>query len=144
MGDRILVPVDGSTPSERAATYAAEQFPDAEIVLLFVMDPIAEYSRQRAFPGYRDADEFSSERDKADHVFETIRAELPGDPTVETEVMAGKPERAIVDYADEHDVDQVVIGSHGRTGPARHLLGSVAETVVRRAPVPVTVVRPPA
>jgi nucleotide-binding universal stress UspA family protein len=47
----------------------------------------------------------------------------------------------IVTYADENDVDHVVLGSHGRKGLTRVLLGSVAEAVVRRSPVPVTVVR---
>jgi len=60
---------------------------------------------------------------------------------VETAIEFGKPSNVIVEYADEHDVDLVTIGSHGRTGASRVLLGSVAETVVRRSPVPVTVVR---
>ena len=47
----------------------------------------------------------------------------------------------IVEYVETHDVDHVVIGSHGRKGLSRVLLGSVAELVVRRSPVPVTVVR---
>jgi nucleotide-binding universal stress UspA family protein len=46
-----------------------------------------------------------------------------------------------VDYAAEHDIDHIVVGSHGRTGASRILLGSVAETVARRSPVPVTIVR---
>jgi len=45
--------------------------------------------------------------------------------------------REIVDYAEDHEIDQIVMGSHGRTGATRLLLGSVAELVVRR----VTVVR---
>ncbi|MFW6265865.1 MAG: universal stress protein, partial [Halanaeroarchaeum sp.] len=44
-------------------------------------------------------------------------------------------------YVEETDVDHVVIGSHGRSGVGRILLGSVAERVVRRSPTPVTVVR---
>jgi len=46
-----------------------------------------------------------------------------------------------VEYAEESDVDHIVIGSHGRSGVSRILLGSVAESVVRRADMPVTVVR---
>jgi len=53
----------------------------------------------------------------------------------------GRPARAIEECAEEAAVDHVVIGSHGRDGIARILLGSVAETVVRRSPVPVTAVR---
>jgi len=53
----------------------------------------------------------------------------------------GRPTKVIVEYADDHDIDQIVMGSHGRSGMSRILLGSVAEIVVRRASVPVTVVR---
>lgn len=53
----------------------------------------------------------------------------------------GGPAREIVSYAQEGGVDRVVMGSHGRDGASRVLLGSVAETVVRRSPTPVTVVR---
>ena len=56
-------------------------------------------------------------------------------------------ERAICDYAVKHDVDLIVIGTHGRTGVSRLLIGSVAEKVVRHASCPVLVVphakRPP-
>jgi nucleotide-binding universal stress UspA family protein len=53
----------------------------------------------------------------------------------------GDPAREIVSCAEEEGVDRIVIGSHGRSGASRVLLGSVAETVVRRSPTPVTVVR---
>lgn len=53
----------------------------------------------------------------------------------------GRPARTIVEYVEDHDVDHVVVGSHGRSGLSRTLLGSVAERVVRRSSVPVTVVR---
>jgi nucleotide-binding universal stress UspA family protein len=68
------------------------------------------------------------------------RAEEHGVP-VHRETIVGVPSRAIVEWAEENEVDGVVIGSHGREGVSRVLLGSVAETVVRRSPVPVTVVR---
>ena len=57
------------------------------------------------------------------------------------ETVDGKPAREIVSYAEKGDVDHIVMGSRGRSGLSRLLLGSVAETVVRRAPTPVTVVR---
>ena len=63
------------------------------------------------------------------------------DATFATETVVGRPARTIVDYAEQEDVDAVVIGSHGGEAVGRVLLGSVAETVVRRSPVPVTVVR---
>ena len=141
MSKTVLVPVDGSEPSRAAADYASEQFSGANIMLLYVMDPMIEYSRRRAFPGYRAEDEYKNEREKGEWVLESILEALPDDVTTETELAHGEPARTILQYADEHDVDEIVIGSHGREGAARVLLGSVAETVVRRAAVPVTVVR---
>lgn len=61
----------------------------------------------------------------------------------ETVLRVGRPAKAIVGYADDHAVDGIVVGSHGRERTVRYLLGSVAERVAQRAGVPVTVVRGP-
>ena len=55
----------------------------------------------------------------------------------------GLPAEEIVQYADEHAIDLIVMGTHGREGVMRVVLGSVAESVVRRAPCPVLTVRRP-
>ncbi|MFB6172671.1 MAG: universal stress protein [Haloarculaceae archaeon] len=62
------------------------------------------------------------------------------DLSVEASVLSGAPHRAILDYAADREVDVIVVGTHGRTGVERVVLGSVAERVVRRADVPVLVV----
>ena len=142
MGTSVLVPVDGSPASRRAVEFACDHVPDATVTLLYVMDPMIDYSRRKAFPGYSREDEFKNEREKAEHVFESILETIPAAVPVDTDIEAGNPAREIIAYADANDVDHIVIGSHGKAGVARYLLGSVAETVVRRAGVPVTVVRP--
>ncbi|WP_435102149.1 universal stress protein [Halarchaeum sp. P4] len=63
---------------------------------------------------------------------------------VETAVLNGTPARTVVDYAHEHDVDCIVMGTHGRTGLERHLVGSVTERLVRLSDVPVLVTPNPA
>lgn len=60
-----------------------------------------------------------------------------GVSTVEATLVSGSPHRAIVDYAAEAGVDLTVVGTHGRTGVDRLLLGSAAERVVRTAGTPV-------
>jgi nucleotide-binding universal stress UspA family protein len=57
-------------------------------------------------------------------------------------VTATAPAFAIIDYARDHKIDLIVIGTHGRTALAHYLIGSVAESVVRSAPCPVLTVRP--
>ncbi len=72
------------------------------------------------------------------------RAEEMGVRTVTTKVVAGLPWHTIVEALEaDRDYDLVVIGTHGRSGLGRLLLGSVAENVVRHAPCPVLVVRQP-
>jgi nucleotide-binding universal stress UspA family protein len=58
-----------------------------------------------------------------------------------TGVMFGSPARAIVDYARDYAIDLIVMGTHGRSGFAHLLLGSVTERVVRTAECPVLTVR---
>lgn len=136
---RILVPLDGSSPANDALAYALEQFGDADIVALYVMDPVDGATAWG--PGSADDWLTTAER-RSETVLENA-TESAADVSREitTDSAVGRPAKTIVEYVEENDIDHVVIGSHGRDGIARVLLGSVAETVVRRAPVPVTVVR---
>jgi len=142
MGKRILVPVDGSEQAHRAFEFVAEEFGDAEVVLLHVVNPAeAGYSAQASIPSFSE-EWYESQQAAAEELFDEIAALTDGtDLSIEREIEVGKPTRAIVEFADENGIDQIVMGSHGRSGVTRILLGSVAEAVVRRSPVPVTVVR---
>ncbi|QLH79382.1 universal stress protein [Halosimplex rubrum] len=142
MGKRILVPVDGSEQAHRAFEFVAEEFGDAAVVLLHVVNPAeAGYSAQASIPSFSE-EWYESEKAAAEELFAEIAALADGtDLSIEREIEVGKPIRVIVEVADESGVDQIVMGSHGRSGVTRVLLGSVAEAVVRRSPVPVTVVR---
>jgi nucleotide-binding universal stress UspA family protein len=69
----------------------------------------------------------------------------PRDPRVvcEHHLLAGDPAEAIIRTAEQEGVDIIVIGTHGRTGLTRLLMGSVAEAIVRRATCPVLTVKQP-
>jgi len=54
----------------------------------------------------------------------------------------GSPTPGIIEYAQEHDIDFIVLGTHGRNALKQVLIGSVAERIVRQAPCPVLTVRP--
>lgn len=142
MDTRILVPVDGSEQAMTACQWAMEEFADAEVVLLHVINPAdAGYSAQASIPSFSE-EWFEKAKDEAEELFEEIRNEAnEHEIVVSSDTTVGKPSRAIVEYAEEHDIDQIVMGSHGRSGVSRILLGSVAESVVREATVPVTVTR---
>lgn len=139
--DHVLVPVDASKPARAALEYALEHFPDARLTLLYVADPMIDVSRNQAYPGYIEGQADKSEAKRGEALLESLADSVPDGTSVETTLEVGEPARTIVRYADGHGIDGIVIGSHGRDGLARYLLGSVAETVVRRAGVPVTVVR---
>lgn len=142
MTEQILVPMDDSHAAKKALEYAVDTHPDAEITLLHVihLEPMAGEGAVITF----DEEILEGARGHAKQLFEQaheITADAGYEGELTTETAEGKPSREIVEFAETADVDAIVMGSHGRDGPARILLGSVAETVVRRAPVPVTVVR---
>ncbi len=135
----VLVPVDGSEPAAEALDYALEQFGDEALTALYVIDPADGATSW----GPAGADDWlSSARKQATAVLEDAeeRAAAAG-ADLATDSTTGRPAQRIVEYADENGFDHIVIGSHGREGLSRVLLGSVAETVVRRSSVPVTVAR---
>ncbi|WP_338742168.1 universal stress protein [Haloplanus salilacus] len=142
MAKRLLVPVDGSDPADAALDFAFEEYPDADLTILSVVDPTdIGYGSVDAAPSTFDHLQQRAE-DRTERVLDEAeaRAEEHG-VTVRRETVVGMPSRAIVEWAEENEIDGIVIGSHGREGVSRVLLGSVAETVVRRSSVPVTVVR---
>jgi nucleotide-binding universal stress UspA family protein len=140
MGRRILIPVDSSPQAKEAVRHASSVHAGDDLVLLHVV----EYSESITDPergGRKQAEGwYAKARDEAEDLFDTMGAEIDHDGEVRTAITDGSPASAIMDYLTEHDIDQVVIGSHGRTGATRILIGSVSESVARRSPVPVTIV----
>jgi nucleotide-binding universal stress UspA family protein len=113
---------------------------DAEIHVLHVKDP-QEWSNADDVEGFElVAHERSQEAtetvfDRAGEITQNYENEIT------TEMVSGEAATSIVNYAEEHGVDHIVLGSHGRHGLSRYFLGSVAERVVRQAHVPVTIIR---
>ena len=121
------MPVDGSDPAAAAVEYALEQFGDEELTALYVIDPVDGATAWG--PGAAD-DWLASAEERAEGVLEEVTERAAAAHDVETDSTVGRPARTIVEYADAGDFDHVVVGSHGREGISRVLLGSVAETVV--------------
>lgn len=144
MSEHVLVPYDDSPLSDHALEHALAQHADAEITLLHVLDFVeAGYQSpiEGSLPGYWE-EWYEQAEAEAEELFADAQATADEyGVTLETETVVGQPARSIVEYVEENTVDHVVMGSHGRSGISRLLVGSVAETVVRRAPCPVTIVR---
>lgn len=141
---RILIPVDFSSASRTAASYAAKIAAPfgAELVLLHVIDSIEEVEvllqgRDRPIDWTTARDDAAGE---ADRMLQTLGVAI-GQEDVRRIVREGSPAPVTADTAEEIGADLVVVGSHGRTGLQRALLGSVAERMCRLSPVPVLVVR---
>jgi nucleotide-binding universal stress UspA family protein len=136
----VLVPVDDSKRAREAFEFALDEHADAEITVLHVISPTTVIAVSE--PSVWDDQLAEQTQREAEELLAEMRNEANArDIDVRTEIVHGNAPQAIVEYAGEYDVDHIVLGSHGRTGFSRVLLGSVAETVVRRAPVPVTVIR---
>jgi nucleotide-binding universal stress UspA family protein len=148
MARHLLVPVDGSPLSHRALAHAFEEYDDASVIALHVLDPTDPgYSSPtnvdvRTEPRHGSDEWYERANQEEAKIFDDAR-ELASEhgAGLETESAVGEPAREIVDYAEANEIDHIVMGSHGRTGETRLLLGSVADMVVRRSPVSVTVIR---
>ncbi|WP_232686080.1 universal stress protein [Halobacterium zhouii] len=139
--ERILVPTDGSAATRHAVEHAVDLAAEhgATIHALYVVNSasfaslpvesswenVASLLDEEGAAALDDVEELTSER---------------GVP-VERALIEGNPSREIVRYAEDEDCDLVVMGTHGRGGIDRLLLGSVTEKVVRSSTVPVLTVR---
>lgn len=133
----IIFPTDFSTASDAALPHAEALARQANgsLLILHVEEPPLAYGGGELYYGMPEPD---SERIRG--MLEAVR---PGDPAVRfTHRLAmGDPAAEIVRTAEEEKATSIVLGTHGRTGLSRLLMGSVAEAVVRRAPCPVLVYR---
>lgn len=148
MVDAVLVPMDGSPLSFAALEAALSEYADSEIEVLHVIDPTEPgYSypveiEPNVEPLHGSEEWYERAEELTDELYERVEDRADDyDTEVRTETEVGRPERVIVDYAEDAGVDTIVIGSHGREEESRVLLGSTAEAVAFRSPVRVLLVR---
>lgn len=140
MYERVLLPTDGSETADRAIEQAidiANKY-DAAFHALFVVDETEPVLNVRGSDASIDRREAEGE-EVVDGVIE--RATQASVSSVTRSVQRGEPAETILEYVDANGIDLVVMGTHGRSGLDRHLLGSVAEKVVRHADASVLTVR---
>ena len=138
--DRILVPTDGSPEGRRAVAHAIElaEAHDATVSGLYVINT-ASYNGLPMESSWEGVTTLLNTDGQA--ALDTVEELAAGRAPVETEITEGSPAKEIIQAAERQGCDLIVMGTHGRGGLDRLLLGSVAEKVVRGARIPVTTVR---
>lgn len=146
MFENILIPTDGSDPAREAAERGIELASGhgATVHVLHAVEPIplGGISSGPSPASAEFGEVVEEQRAKGQEDIDDIVA-LAEDAAVEAAgtLEHGKPDEAIIEYANNEAIDVIVMGTHGRSGADRLLIGSVAEKVVRRSPVPVLTVR---
>lgn len=139
MYDHILLPTDGSdkmtTVIDHAATLAETH--DAKLHALYVVNTasLSDLPMDSSWEGVSQA-----LKREGEHALAQVEERATG-VDLTTQMVDGSPSKEIIRYATERDCDVIVMGTHGRSGFDRLLLGSVAERVVRSSEVPVLTIR---
>lgn len=138
---KLLVPVDGSDPSQRAIDHlltTAQSKDGAEIHLINVQPPLP--GRAAAAVGHTSVEDYH--REEGLKALQAAQQRLDGAGVkYHCHISVGDPAKVIVQYAREHAIDQIVMGTHGRGAVASALMGSVAKEVLASSPVPVVLVK---
>lgn len=136
---KILFPTDFSDYGQEALRWATSLARDsgATLIIAHVEEPPMAYGGGEMY--------LPAEEGDREELRRSLVKIVPSDPGVrfEHKLLAGEPATAIVEAAEEENADLIVLGTHGRTGLTRLLMGSVAEAVVRRARCPVLTVKHP-
>ena len=135
----ILCPTDFSTSSHTALMYAsslAKQY-GAELHIVYVYEE-AFGATEGSFPVYVQSSDIAADKKRLNGV-----APVLPDVSFQRQFIIGHPPDRLLEYAKDNDIDLIVMGTHGRTGLGRLLMGSVAEAVLRRAHCPVLTLKEP-
>lgn len=144
MFGKILVGVDGSecsTDALKAAGRLAEE-QHAALVICYVVNPMQPYETPAFAPDF--VETYHTElRKQGEDIVRRAAAQIPANVSIDKRVVEGNAIEEIVGLAGALSCDLIVLGSHGRSGLTRLMLGSVAEGVARLAQTPVLIVRSP-
>lgn len=145
---RIVVPVDFSSSSKLAleAALSLQTMLGASVEVLHAVTHVPIEGAELLVSGYAGESKTPFRewaRSRADEEMKAFLATVKGAERAAVRVSLGEPVQTVLDEAASGRHDLVVIGTHGRTGVSRLIMGSVAERIVRRSPCPVLTVREP-
>ena len=136
---KILFPTDFSHSGDIALQAATElaKSRNGRLLIVHVEEPPPVYGGGDWYYGIPSP--------QKEQLMEMLNQVVPNDPQVPCEryLLTGDPAEAILEFAERENVAMIVMGTHGRTGVLRFLMGSVAEAIVRKAPCPVLTMRDP-
>lgn len=141
----IVVPIDGSAPSDAAVALASKVANEegASITLVHAVDP-AKIAAVAAPSSIDPNAAISAAEEAATEILASAAAKVSGSGVnVKTQLLEGDAVEAVLDLATQVGADLIVVGSHGRGGLSRALLGSVAEGILRKSTIPVLVTHAP-
>jgi nucleotide-binding universal stress UspA family protein len=136
--DRILIPTDGSEASEVTVEHGielAEKF-DAEVHVIHIVDVRVQDTHDiydHLVGNLKEAGRNATESIQEEFEEKNLKAS--------TEVIEGIPHKEIINFSEENDIDLILMGTEGKTGLDRILLGSTTEKVLRTSDIPVMTVR---
>ena len=150
MYSKILVPLDGMELAECILGHVREIVTGcqvSEVVLLTVVESYEKGLPSTTWGGAISAEQGAAlaikSRAKAKDYITKVADKLREEGMfVQPVVIQGKVAEGILDYAIENQVDLIMMSTHGRSGPSRWALGSVADRVIRHSPIPVLIVSP--
>jgi nucleotide-binding universal stress UspA family protein len=140
---KILFATDFSDSSDAALSYASSIAAESGAQLYIVHVGYESPAYLAEYGGFGTGPDMTEKVARENRVLlNQLRPTVPN-VNYQHHYLSGPPEHEILDFAEREHVDLIVIGSHGRTGISRLLMGSVAEAVVRRAKCPVLTVKQP-
>lgn len=140
---KILFPTDFSQYNDAALKFASTVAAESDATLYIIhVDELRDLTATMGEGGYL----IAAAIEERTEVIEQLEKVRPTVPTVKFErhYLKGSPVIEILDFAEQENIDLIVMASHGRTGLSRLLMGSIAEGVMRKAQCPVLVVKQPA
>jgi nucleotide-binding universal stress UspA family protein len=147
MTDRILVPLDGSPFAEQALPYATllAQRCGMGLLLAQAVPTIVTIGSPAAYIGDPGWPDWDNTADEAEAYLTRLQADVEAQGVQgEVAIVGGGASAVLLDLARDPEVRLIVMATHGRSGPSRWVLGSVAEQVLREAPCPILLLTPKA
>jgi Universal stress protein UspA and related nucleotide-binding proteins len=139
---RIMIATDGSENAEKAVSYGISfaKTIDAEVYALYVISTQQAVTTRTVKGWSKDFEEYLENKGKT-AIADVEKLGQEAGVKIKPVLLKGIPAEKILEFAEENNIDLIVVGTHGLTGIKRFLIGSVAENVVRHSKIPVMVVR---